>query len=49
MTKIYFSYIVGLHLASSWLPAPKSLWNFLSDKSNRNIFCYNIWSLALIS
>lgn len=27
----------GLHF---WHKAPKNLWNFLSDKSQRNVFCY---------
>lgn len=43
MTKVYFSYIFALY---PWFLAQSSQipWNFLSDKSNENIFCCNIWS-----
>ena len=44
MTKIYFSYIFGLH---QWFLAHtfQDSWNVLSDKSNGRIFCY-IWCLV---
>lgn len=48
MTKIYFLYIFGLN---PWFLAHSSSnsWNFLSDKSNENIFCHSIWSLVFSS
>ena len=44
ITKIYFSYILGLHL---WFLAHTSQdsWNVLNDQSNGRIFCY-IWFLV---
>ena len=48
MTKLHFSYIFNLH---SWFldHSPQNPRNFLSDKSNGNIFYHNIWSLVLSS
>lgn len=46
MTEIYFSciYLVFIHIPGSQLP---KLSAFLSDKSNENIVCYNVWSFII--
>ena len=48
MTKTYFSYICGFP-PQFLTHSSQNPWKFLSRKSNRSIFCYNIWSLVLSS
>ena len=44
MIKIYFSYVCRLY--PLFLDHKlQNTWNFLSDESNENIFCHNIWFL----
>ena len=42
-------FIRNMSLFESWLTDPPNPQNFLSDKSNKNIFYCNIWSLILSS
>ena len=39
MTKIYFSYIFGLHPVSG-TELLKNSWNFLSAERDKSVFCY---------